>query len=87
MYISTNHSIGETVYCYFQSTDSVVRAKVTKMIYVKSKYIDELRYTIAIRGTGEQIECDSESLFSRPESAFYNNMPTDVSPEVEAAEA
>ena len=87
MYISTNHSVGDTVYWYSPINDTVVRAMVQQISYVKSATLDEVRYTLAVRGTDEAIHCDADSLYSRPESAFYNNLPpTELKPAADNTE-
>jgi hypothetical protein len=73
MYISTSHSIGETVYYYSADQDSVRRAKVVQITYIKTEAVDEVRYCIRIRDSEELREVSDDTLYTRPESAFYSN--------------
>jgi hypothetical protein len=89
MYISTSHGIGETVYYYDADNDSVDRAKVVQITYIKTEAIDEVLYAIRIRGSHELLQVKNDTLYSRPESAFYSNpLPAEVkAAEPEPAEA
>ena len=88
MYISTSQNIGDTVYYYDADNDSVDRAKVVQITYVKTEAIDEVLYAIRIRGSHELLQVKDDTLFSRPESAFYSNpLPVQCAPTAETAEA
>jgi hypothetical protein len=80
MYISTAHNPGDTVYYYDADNDSVTRAKVVRVICIKTKDEEEVQYSIAILGSAELLQVLEEDLFTRPESAFYSNPlpPTDA---------
>lgn len=73
MYISTAHNPGDTVYYYDADNDSVDRAKVVQVTCIKTKGTEEVRYSIAIRGSAELLQVPEETLYTRPESAFYSN--------------
>jgi hypothetical protein len=73
MYISTAHNPGDTVYYYEADSDSVTRAKVVQITYTKTSGSEEVRYSIAIRGTSRLLQVPEYELYTRPESAFYSN--------------
>ena len=74
MYISTSHSVGDTVYYYDADNDSVDRAKVVQISIIQTTAVDdEVRYLLKIRGAAELLHCAEETLYSRPESAFYSH--------------
>ena len=82
MHISTSQNIGDTVYYYDADNDSVDRAKVVQITYVKTEAIEEVRYAIRIRGSHELLQVKDDALYSRPESAFYSNqLPAQCAPE------
>jgi hypothetical protein len=81
MYISTSHNVGDTVYYYDADNDSVDRAKVVQINIRRGFKTDEISYRLRIRGSTELIDCAESTLFSRPESAFYNNpLPVECAP-------
>lgn len=73
MYISTSHSIGETVYYYSAADDSVTRAKVVQISYLKSEDGEDVSYRISAHGFDDLLHATDAQLYSRPESAFYRN--------------
>ena len=82
MYISTSHRIGDTVYYYSAADDTVTRAKVVQISYLKSEDGEDVSYRISAKGFDDFLRATDDQLYSRPESAFYSN-PLPV-PEPEA---
>jgi hypothetical protein len=82
MYIHASHSVGETVYWYDSEADSVTRGVVVELTYRKYRHGESTLYVVAVRGL-ETITAVGEDLYSRSESAFFNNP---LWPEVQAAE-
>lgn len=86
MYIHSSYHIGETVYYYDADNDSVDRAKVVKISYLKTVDIEEVQYSIRIRGSNELLQVTEDTLYSRPESAFFSNpLPVECAPVSEPA--
>jgi hypothetical protein len=81
MYISTNHSINDTVYVYDKETDSVQRGTVTEIHMTKCVHDEHLTYLVAFRD-GASIAYESD-IHNGPDLAFYRN-PMPASEPVEA---
>lgn len=86
MYINTSHRVGDTVYVYDDSTDTVMRGTVlridascTALGYSSDWNLSFLVKTKSGYGAQQFQSRNEDELYTRPEAAFYDN-PLEVAP-------